>query len=238
MTSTPIDSASRGALVGRFAAAVAHELNNPLSFILMNLESLRVEVSPRNGACTATELIDQTLCGVRRISRVVADLVALADTSEVPAKEVVGVGEVIALCLSDLRRDHLHTVEVRLADDPLCRALLARASFKDAVDRVLEFLLAPHRRRRGVGAEIVLCCGRELGQPCLVISDSTIELTSVEIATLFEPKLAIDSFTGSSVRLDLSLALACQMLHTSGAKPIALPGCEGGLEIKILLTPP
>jgi C4-dicarboxylate-specific signal transduction histidine kinase len=66
--------AERLALVGQLAAGVAHEINNPLSFVKSNLQFLK-----RGGpAEEQREAVDEALQGIDRIAQIVGDLRGLA----------------------------------------------------------------------------------------------------------------------------------------------------------------
>jgi signal transduction histidine kinase len=67
------------ATVGRLAASVMHEINNPLAFVCSNLEFLRAEVLeqpalPEEARGEWQEVFDETRTGVERIRQIVSDL--------------------------------------------------------------------------------------------------------------------------------------------------------------------
>jgi signal transduction histidine kinase len=70
-------AAERLAAVGRLAAGVAHEINNPLSFITGSLDFARKELGERVPAEVAEALRDVE-AGVERIGRIAQDLKALS----------------------------------------------------------------------------------------------------------------------------------------------------------------
>ncbi|MEM9457281.1 MAG: ATP-binding protein [Myxococcota bacterium] len=66
------------ASLGTMAAGVAHEVNNPLGYVLGNLEVLREDLAARPAARAVgmSEVVDECIQGVLRIRRIVEDLTA------------------------------------------------------------------------------------------------------------------------------------------------------------------
>ncbi len=87
----------RLAIVGRLAAGVAHEINNPLAYVKANVATLHRELlDPRAVGFSPQELgemLEETLEGVERIVEIVSDLKSIAreDKSEVEAVDVADV---------------------------------------------------------------------------------------------------------------------------------------------------
>jgi signal transduction histidine kinase len=76
----------RMASLGTLAGGVAHEINNPLSYILSNLRCLSEELSlldgPSAGLAEARKLTAETLEGAERVRRIVQDLHTFARPRE------------------------------------------------------------------------------------------------------------------------------------------------------------
>lgn len=66
----------RMAVIGRLAAGVAHEINNPLAFVASNLRFVREEVG--DSAEEVKEALEETSQGVERIAAIVRDLKSFA----------------------------------------------------------------------------------------------------------------------------------------------------------------
>lgn len=64
----------RLAALGTLAATVAHEINNPLAFVLSNLEVLEDSVRGGSTSPDVTTSLEQAREGVRRVARIVSDL--------------------------------------------------------------------------------------------------------------------------------------------------------------------
>lgn len=100
IASLPLLEADRIALVGALAAGVAHEINNPLTSMKLNLGSLRKSVllhAPEALLTNCIRMIDDIAVGVERISNNVRALMGLARPGS--ARSI----DVAAITLSALR---------------------------------------------------------------------------------------------------------------------------------------
>lgn len=130
-TQTRAQEAERLAQVGRLVAGVAHEVNNPLSFILANLRYLQEEL-PREGRSVeeCMDALRETQEGVARVQQIVKDVTALARGAA--ASEVGEVGEVGHCPLPAVIEESIRMASLRLkrlavevevpAEVPLVRA--------------------------------------------------------------------------------------------------------------------
>ena len=86
-------------LLGQLAAGVAHEVNNPATFVLLNLKELE-ELLPKSGALDASigeearTRVRDAILGVERIAGVVRDLQSFARL-DAPEPTVIAIGEVV-----------------------------------------------------------------------------------------------------------------------------------------------
>jgi signal transduction histidine kinase len=108
--------ADRLASIGQLSAGVAHELNNPLSYVMLNLESLRVElsqVSPEVGEC-----ISDALDGAERMRKIVEGLRAFA-RAERERRQSVDLHEVVTSALRIAENEVRHRARVQLSLGPV-----------------------------------------------------------------------------------------------------------------------
>jgi two-component system sensor histidine kinase PhcS len=110
-TQTRVQEADRLAQVGRLAAGVAHEVNNPLAFIQANLRFLAEELPRQQGRPVADwlEVVNETQAGVVRIQQIVQDLTALARGAAEPEIREVG-----SCQLSTVIEESMRLASVRL----------------------------------------------------------------------------------------------------------------------------
>jgi PAS domain S-box-containing protein len=81
--------ADRLASIGMLAAGVAHEVNNPLAYVLNSIEIAQRELSPLGGSADASRAaLDVALEGVGRIRATVRELLALARVEQDPIGHV------------------------------------------------------------------------------------------------------------------------------------------------------
>ena len=103
---TQLHQAEKGAVVGRLAAAIAHEIRNPLNYINLTLDHLRSSFAPTDAGKRETfvRLTDQLKMEVARINRHITDFLKYSRPSTLELQEV------------DVRseaEDALRTIEVK-----------------------------------------------------------------------------------------------------------------------------
>jgi len=113
--------------IGMLAAGVAHEINNPLTYVSTSLEALRhlliPEIARSPALSEATAFLDDMRDGLDRVGRTVRDL-KLFSRSEEPSRAVVDLKEVLGRVLRIANNEirHRATLVLDLADVPLVDA--------------------------------------------------------------------------------------------------------------------
>lgn len=87
--------AERLAELGRLSASIGHEINNPLSYVIGNLEYISVELKRRNTAPEILAALSDVASGADRIRKIVGELRAFSRGSETERRELLHVEEVL-----------------------------------------------------------------------------------------------------------------------------------------------
>ena len=103
--------------IGTLAAGVAHEINNPLTYVSANLDMLRDVLEPEIAANRAlgevSSLLDDMRDGLDRVGRTVRDLKLFARSDE-PSRAPVDVKEVLARVLRIANNEIRHRAKLTL----------------------------------------------------------------------------------------------------------------------------
>jgi len=126
MVQEQLQRAERLASIGTLASSVAHEVNNPLSYVSLNTDFLLEVVANLQGTIASddhaelVDLLDDLRDGVDRIQRIILGLKGFARTAE-REEQVIPLGQVVrtALRLCQNEMDHAGSVRVVEGDGPL-----------------------------------------------------------------------------------------------------------------------
>ena len=229
--------ADRMASVGTLAAGVAHELNNPLAYVLSNLRLSREELNLPT-TTERTELIKQQLDeaahGARRIGDIVRDLKTFSRGADEPETNV-DPSEVLAssinMCWNEIR--HRARLEKYFAAVPhvsVCESRLGQVFVNILINAVQSMGEDDTSRNRiFIRAET-----DDEGWASIVIRDTGCGIASEHLGRVFDP-----FFTTKSVSEGSGLGLAiCRNIISHAGGEIAVDSVEGdGTSVLVRLPP-
>jgi PAS domain S-box-containing protein len=217
--------ADRIALVGALAAGFAHETNNPLTSVLLNLRSLRKQVTSNlsDAALTnALRCLDDITTGAERIASNVRALQTLATRSSTQSIDLAAVVSAALRLAAPTLEPRAHVIrqifpvspvageEARIGQAVLAMLLFSSSGFDT------ELSSASNR--------IVVCVEEREGTVVVEVSDNGRDLTGEETLHAFDP------FFRSQVRgagVGVGLGVARSVAITLGGE-VSLSQRKGG----------
>lgn len=103
----------RMASLGRLAASVGHEINNPLTYVICNLELLRIQLGENHPS------VEDALEGAQRIARIVKELRILSKPSDQLNQVLVDLRGIVATARKTVQHQLTSDVQLQVnADSP------------------------------------------------------------------------------------------------------------------------
>ncbi len=220
----------RLAALGRLAAGVGHEINNPLQYLLFHLEELRSTLGPEYGVAIRDSL-QQAIDGARRIGRVVTSLRAYGARSErfTPLNLHDVVQAALRIASPQLRhrvriRTALHATPLVMGDEgqlvqmivnPLVNAAQSLAALPEGHDAIVT----------------VTARTTDDGQAELLIADNGPGFDPAVLPALGEPYVTTRAHQGGT---GLGLFVTRGLVEAHGGT-IALENATGGAVVRIRL---
>lgn len=223
----------RMATIGMLAAGVAHEINNPMAYVMLNLEQLRSRLSaPLQGAedaKEARELAEACLDGCQRVASIARQLLLFSRPERPPG--VVDVTETVQAALnlaaSPLRR--VARVEKRIAGPLFVRAEERRLTqvFLNLLLNATEVLGDRSAEQNEIAVGV-----RSDGDSVLVeVSDNGPGIRACDLERIFEP-----FFTTKPSGTGLGLAISRSIVESFGGTLEVLVPENGGTTFRVRLA--
>jgi len=202
------------AAVGQLAAGVAHEINNPASYVLSNLKEIELQVAALPGPAGAElgELAHDAVEGIQRVVELTRDLTVFARPDRERAEERIELGDAVRTAERLVRNRLRHQATVRLSveGDPEVSGHRGRLTqvFVNLLMNALQAL--PQGRRPGENL-VEVTCREEAGRAVATVRDNGTGIAPADLPHLFEP------FYTTKVRgTGLGLGIARQIVDRHG----------------------
>jgi len=221
----------RLAALGRLAAGVGHEINNPLQYLLFHLEELRGTLGPEAGPLVRDSL-QEAIDGARRIGRVVTSLRAYGVRGE--CFTPVDLPQVVQAALRIASPQLRHRVHIRteLLPTPLVlgdEGQLVQMIVNPLVNAVQSLSALPE----GQDAVVTIrTCSTADGQAELLIADNGPGFDPAILPSLGEPYVTTRAREGGT-GLGLFVTRGLVAAHGGSLSLENLP--EGGAAVRIRL---
>jgi signal transduction histidine kinase len=230
--------AEKLATIGRLAANVVHEINNPIAFIRSNVDFLQREV--QSGALDTngkrrqelSDVFDEVRIGVERIRQISADLKGFSymDKEELAECQLAGVvGD--AARLASLRLKHVARLRVEVPES-LPPVLAIHRKLAQVVLNLLVNAGDALEAVRAPSAEVRVTGQLEGGRVVVLVEDNGPGFAPDVLPRLFE---AFFTTKGPEKGTGLGLALSREMVEQFGGTLSAENRPEGGARLRLEL---
>jgi PAS domain S-box-containing protein len=236
-----LDRASRLAAVGTMAAAVAHEINNPLTYIQLSLQRLERELSRVGSGIPsgAREHVTNALHGTERVAAIVRDLRGFSREDDV-AVRAVDVVAVVDAALRMVEHDLKHRAKLvrRVAPDvPTVEAVSSRLEqvVVNLLINAIQALPAGDPTRDEITVEVWAGRGTP-GTVSIVVRDTGIGIAAEDRERVFEPFFTTKpAGEGTGLGLAVCKRIVDAMGGTIAIGPGPGGGSRGGTEVTVTL---
>jgi two-component system NtrC family sensor kinase len=183
----PSLEADRMAVVGALAAGIAHEINNPLTYILLHLRSLRRTIEDGAGSqmVDAARRIDEAFAGAERIRAITRSVMTFAAAPGPPVD--VDLGTVVQSALRIARPELEKNARVVCQIFPVSPVRAEEARLGQTVLSMLLFASAAFSGDDPTPNRVVIALEMRADHVVLEISDNGRDLSQEDLARSLDP---------------------------------------------------
>src|SRR6266496_366912 len=236
-----LHQAEKGAVVGRLAAAIAHEIRNPLNYINLTLDHLRSSFAPTDPDKRETfeRLTDQLKSEVQRINRHITDFLKYSRPSALELEPLdlrIQAEDALRVITGQAMEGGIETRIIQ--DDDLPRIMADRESLRSVFTNLV---INAVEAINGAGGSVVIKLSREDQEFVKVeITDTGCGIAAEDISKVFEPYFSTkDTGTGLGLAIvkkaidDHGGSISVASKQGSGTTfTITLPATEKGETMK------
>lgn len=226
-----LHQAEKGAVVGRLAAAIAHEIRNPLNYINLTLDHLRSSFAPADPEKQGTfvRLTNQLKTEVARINRHITDFLKYSRPSKLELQGLdIRVEAEDALRLVEARAEECGIETKIIQDGPLPQVLGDRESLRSVFTNLV--INAVEAIDGKGGSVSIKLSSAEPHSVKVEIADSGCGIAAQDISKVFEPY-----FSTKETGTGLGLAIVKKAVDDHGGT-ISVASKEGsGTTFTIIL---
>jgi PAS domain S-box-containing protein len=128
--------AEKFSALGSLAAGIAHEINNPLAYVVLNLELIRPTLSD-DERHAEREALDEAVDGVQRIRQIVAELHGFSGSDAPGPPEPVDVNKAVTSAINIVQTQFRHRARLERAHEPGLFALAREGQLVQVLVNVL-----------------------------------------------------------------------------------------------------
>jgi PAS domain S-box-containing protein len=228
--------ADRLAAMGTLAAGVGHEINNPLAYVLLNLQSLEREIdriAPRETSEAAHSMVANAIEGIERVRTIVSALRSFS-RADPEAREALEIARVLASALSMASHEIRHRARIVTEIDDVVPRVYANEA---RIGQVLLNLLlnaAQALPDRGADVNVIrVTVKRGEGNEAIVeVADNGAGVPEVLRARIFEPFFTTKA---PGVGTGLGLAICRGIVVGLGGSIVVEDAPEGGALFRVTL---
>ncbi len=227
--------AERMASIGRLAAGVGHEINNPLTFVIQNLELAREELgaSPARTPEMLPGALGQALEGARRIEAIVRELrrTARAGHEDLVAVDARDVAEgALRLVQNQIRQRARIRLELDEAVPVLAEPGRLSQVFINLLTNAVHAVPAGNPRRHEIGLRIAPSSAEEVR---IEVWDTGDGISASDLEKVFEPFFTTKR---ASHGTGLGLAITKNIVESFGGRIGAQSSPGGGTHFHVTLA--
>ena len=228
---TQLHQAEKGAVVGRLAAAIAHEIRNPLNYINLTLDHLRSSFAPADPAKRETfgRLTDQLKAEVARINRHITDFLKYSRPSKLEMQTIdLRVEAQDALRIVEARAEE-NGIETRIVEDgELPKIMADRESLRSVLTNLV--INAVEAIDGAGGSVLIKLSNADEKFVKVEVIDTGCGIANQDISKVFEPYFSTkDTGTG------LGLAIVKKAIDDHGGTINVTSKTGSGTTFTILL---